>query len=78
MTANWRLLEFFPKSDRYKECKQRRSFLGYYIPDAEPRAIPENACIHESAVKRMEAIAKISFGEYALSIPGRSVTIRPR
>jgi uncharacterized protein (DUF2235 family) len=56
MSANWRLLEFFPKSDRYKEWKQRRSLLGYYIPDAEPRPIPENALVHESVVKRREAV----------------------
>jgi uncharacterized protein (DUF2235 family) len=56
MSAAWRLLEFLPKSDRYKEWKQRRSLFGYYIPDAEPRPIPENAFIHESVVRRMEAV----------------------
>jgi uncharacterized protein (DUF2235 family) len=56
MSANWRLLESFPKSDRYKEWPQRRSLFGYYIPDAEPRAIPDNAFVHESVVRRIAAV----------------------
>jgi uncharacterized protein (DUF2235 family) len=56
MSASWRLLEFLPKSDRYKEWKQRRSFLGYYIPNAEPRPIPENALIHESVLRRIDEV----------------------
>ena len=56
MTAAWRLLEYVPKSDKYKEWPTRKSYFGFYIPDAEPRRIPEGALIHESVVKRMEAI----------------------
>jgi hypothetical protein len=31
-----------------------KSLLGCYIPDAEPRLVPDNALIHESVLKRME------------------------
>lgn len=55
MNFAWRLLEYVPKSDRYKEWPERKSLLGFYIPDAEPRVIPEDAVIHESVVKRIEA-----------------------
>jgi uncharacterized protein (DUF2235 family) len=58
MSFAWRILEYIPKSDKYKEWKSRQSYFGRYIPDAEPRPIPENAFIHESVVKRMDAVAK--------------------
>jgi uncharacterized protein (DUF2235 family) len=54
MTAAWRLLEYFPKSATYREWPERQAFLGFYIPDCEPRVIPEGAHVHESVVKRME------------------------
>jgi uncharacterized protein (DUF2235 family) len=54
MTAAWRLLEYFPKSATYKEWPARKAFLGLYIPDCEPRVIPEGAHVHESVVQRME------------------------
>jgi uncharacterized protein (DUF2235 family) len=57
MSAAWRVLEFLPKADKYKEWKARQSLLGHYIPDAEPRPIPEDAFIHESVVKRMQAVS---------------------
>ncbi|MBX9651821.1 MAG: DUF2235 domain-containing protein [Xanthobacteraceae bacterium] len=52
----WWLLEFFPKNAKYKEWPERRTYFGRYIPDAEPRPIPEGALIHESVTKRMDAI----------------------
>jgi len=54
MTVAWRLLEYFPKSATYKEWPERKVFLGFYIPDCEPRVIPEGAHVHESVVQRME------------------------
>jgi uncharacterized protein (DUF2235 family) len=57
LTPAWRVLEYFPKPDKYKEWPQRRSHLGHYIPDAEPRLIGEGAFIHESAAERMAAVA---------------------
>jgi uncharacterized protein (DUF2235 family) len=72
MSLAWRLLEYFPKADKYKEWKSRQSFLGHYIPDAEPRPIPENAFVHESVVKRMEAVSKyrpINFPSHHRLVP---------
>src|SRR6266540_4053943 len=51
----WWILEFVPKLARYKEWPERQAHFGFYIPDAEPRPIPEDAFIHESVVKRMDA-----------------------
>jgi uncharacterized protein (DUF2235 family) len=56
MTVAWRALESIPKANKYKEWKARKSFLGYYIPCAEPRPIADDAFIHESVVKRMQAV----------------------
>ncbi|HTE94414.1 MAG TPA: hypothetical protein VK678_13000, partial [Bradyrhizobium sp.] len=53
MNAAWRMLEYLPKKNKYKEWKARRSFLGCYIPNAEPRVIPEDAFIHESAIAKI-------------------------
>jgi hypothetical protein len=57
MSPVWRSLEWFPKSDRYKEWVKRASLLGNYIPDAEPRVIPAGSLIHESVVSRMRTVA---------------------
>ena len=46
----WWSLEFVPKLAKYKEWPAREVLFGFYIPDAEPRPIPEGAWIHESAV----------------------------
>jgi uncharacterized protein (DUF2235 family) len=58
MTVGWRILEYIPKADKYKEWKSRQSWFGRYIPDAEPRPVPDDAFVHESVVKRMDAVAK--------------------
>jgi uncharacterized protein (DUF2235 family) len=57
MTPAWRLLEYIPKKDKYKEWPKRQSHFGFYIPDAEPRLIPEGALIHASVLERMDALA---------------------
>ncbi|WP_316190335.1 DUF2235 domain-containing protein [Bradyrhizobium sp. SZCCHNS2096] len=56
MTLPWRLLEYLPKKDKYKEWPARKSHLGFYIPDCEPRFIPDGAFIHESALMRIAEI----------------------
>jgi uncharacterized protein (DUF2235 family) len=56
MSPFWRCLEWFPKSDRYKEWAKRTSVLGHYIPDAEPREIPAGSLIHESVVSRLRTV----------------------
>jgi uncharacterized protein (DUF2235 family) len=52
----WWILEYIPKSASYREWPARTSHFGYYIPDAEPRFIPDGAIIHESVVLRMDAM----------------------
>ena len=54
MNAAWRAIEYWPKADAYKEWPARQSLLGHYIPDAEPRLIPEDAFIHESAIEKIK------------------------
>jgi uncharacterized protein (DUF2235 family) len=56
LTPLWRILEYIPKADKYKQWPSRKSYLGHYIPDGEPRPMPDNAFVHESVVKRMAAI----------------------
>jgi uncharacterized protein (DUF2235 family) len=56
MTAAWRVLEYVPKSAKYKEWPERQVYLGFYIPDCEPRVISEGAHVHESVVRRMDAM----------------------
>jgi hypothetical protein len=56
ITAGWRVLEWLPKADKYKEWPARKSFLGHYVPAAEPRPIPDNAFVHESVVQRTNQV----------------------
>jgi uncharacterized protein (DUF2235 family) len=53
MNATWRAIEYFPKKDKYREWPERKSTLGFYIPAAEPRLIPEGALIHQSALDKI-------------------------
>jgi uncharacterized protein (DUF2235 family) len=53
MKLAWRALEYFPKGDKYKEWPDRQSVLGHYIPDCEPRPIPEGAHIHQSVLDKI-------------------------
>ncbi|UPJ50270.1 DUF2235 domain-containing protein [Bradyrhizobium sp. 200] len=52
----WWVLEYLPKNAKYREWPARKVHFGYYIPDAEPRLIPDGAIIHESALQRMDAM----------------------
>jgi uncharacterized protein (DUF2235 family) len=57
----WWILEWLPKREKWKEWPERKCFLGWYIPDAEPRPIPgapltpipEKPIIHRSVLDRM-------------------------
>ena len=56
--SGWAVLEWLPKLARYREWKgkgKRTSILGVYIPRWEPRPVPENAFVHESAIIRRDA-----------------------
>jgi hypothetical protein len=50
------VLEWLPKSDKYKEWPERKSVLGHYLPQGEPRVIPPGALIHQSVMDRMKAV----------------------
>jgi uncharacterized protein (DUF2235 family) len=56
LSGAWWLLEYLPKSAEYKEWPERQVYYGWYIPDGEPRLIPDGAVIHESALLRMDAL----------------------
>jgi len=49
----WWLVEWFPKSARLKDWPKRKSFLGFYIPWAEPRFIAPDAIVSDAVYKRM-------------------------
>lgn len=57
----WWILEWLPKREKWKEWPDRKCYLGWYIPDAEPRPIPgapltpipEKPIIHRSVLDRM-------------------------
>ena len=53
MTLAWSLIEWIPKRTRWQLWPRRPSLLGWYIPWAEPRLIPEGARIHQSVIDRM-------------------------
>lgn len=54
LTGAWEILEWIPKSDKWKEWPERKSFLGFYLPMGEPRLIPDDVLIHASVVERMD------------------------
>ena len=54
----WHLLEYVPKSVKQLEWKDRATFLGHYLPDGEPRPIPEGAMIHASVSERLARDSK--------------------
>jgi hypothetical protein len=64
LTGLWWILEFLPKQEKYREWLTRKCFLGFYIPDAEPRPIPgapltptpELPIIHRSVLERMAQV----------------------
>jgi uncharacterized protein (DUF2235 family) len=71
MSAGWRVLEHLPKADKYKEWTARKSVLGHYIPDAEPRPIPEDAFIHKFVVEKIAKDPKYR----PVNIPAKYQTI---
>jgi uncharacterized protein (DUF2235 family) len=56
LTGFWWILEVIPKLTKWREWRRRPSFLGLYLPLAEPRPIPEGALIHGSVFERMSAM----------------------
>lgn len=56
MTGIWPIVEFIPKHTSKQEWPDRKVFLGYYIPNSEPRIIEPDADIHPSVAMRMESM----------------------
>lgn len=54
MNWAWRILEWLPKSSKLREWKERKSFLGMYLPRAEPRPIAADASINPSVYERKQ------------------------
>lgn len=48
----WLILEILPKSAKLKEWQKKGSLLGLYLPLREPRFIPDDAIIHQSALDK--------------------------
>jgi uncharacterized protein (DUF2235 family) len=57
MTRIWSIAEIIPKHQNKQEWSNRKSFLGYYFPNSEPRLIETNAEIHSSVSARMESLS---------------------
>lgn len=55
--GGWRILEWFVKKGKWQEWPDRKRLFGYYLPNSEPRLIPEGAAIHESVFRRMESVS---------------------
>jgi len=52
----WWGVEWLPKRTKYREDPARKSFLGFYLPAAEKRRIPQGAEIHASVRERMDEL----------------------
>jgi uncharacterized protein (DUF2235 family) len=56
LTGAWWILEWLPKSVKWREWPARKSFLGLYLPLGEPRVIPEGALLHRSVIERRDKV----------------------
>ncbi|WP_069187538.1 DUF2235 domain-containing protein [Pararhodospirillum photometricum] len=62
-TGPWWLLEYFPKSVKYREWPERKTLGGWYLPAGEPRVLGDTAWIHESVVTRAaQGYAPVNLG----------------
>jgi len=52
MNWAWNILEWIPKSVKWREWPQRKSVLGVYLPRSEPRLIAADANIDPSVAER--------------------------
>ncbi len=52
MSAGWKILEYLPRRVSKYKPTTRSTFMGWYIPRCEKRAIPPGAAIHHSVFKR--------------------------
>jgi uncharacterized protein (DUF2235 family) len=54
LNGAWRMLEKLPKRTKYKEWPKRKSWIGFYIPNGEPRVVPPDSRIHDSVLQHMK------------------------
>ena len=72
LSGAWRILEYVPKKPtNTRNGRSAQSHFGFYIPDAEPRLIPDGALIHESVLKRMAAVPGLQAGQSAGDVTRR-------
>ena len=57
LTPGWLPLEYLPKSNGFREWDSRKSILGMYIPNKEPRKIEDGSWLHPSVLERQAASA---------------------
>jgi uncharacterized protein (DUF2235 family) len=55
MGGGWPILEYIPKSTRWREDREKQGKWPVYLPKKEPRLIAEGARIHESVATRINA-----------------------
>jgi hypothetical protein len=67
-SGRWWVLEYLPKALRYREWKDRRAMLGYYLPRGEPRRVAQEASLHRSVIER--AARNYAPGNLATSLGG--------
>jgi uncharacterized protein (DUF2235 family) len=68
----WWPVELWPKLTKSREWPRRLSFLGLYLPLAEPRAIADGAFIHQSVIDRM---ADKDLGYRPVNLPEQRVIV---
>src|SRR5207244_7873399 len=56
LKALWWILEVIPKLKKFREWPRRWSFLGLYLPLAEPRLIGDGALVHGSVLERRSKV----------------------
>ena len=56
MSLPWSVLEYLPKSVKYREQSHLRALLGCYVPAREARYIPGHADLHWSVRARMNLL----------------------
>jgi uncharacterized protein (DUF2235 family) len=54
MNAGWRVLEYLPKRETRRDWTKRSAWLGWYLPQSEPRFIPDGAWVHHSVLDRWD------------------------
>ncbi len=56
MNWRWKILEYLPRSTRWRDPPREPESASYYLPREEARYIPEGAVIHQSVVERMAVL----------------------